>query len=179
MKSWRQATLGAAMVVVPTMLVFCVISGHCGAEPANQQRRRAAAIPPSRGYPVRISYQRLSKGDMKMQTLTDRKTVSGRVEHADSSNFQKTVLKADKPVLVDFYADWCGPCRMLSPVLEELARETPGARVVKVNIDDSPELATRYRISSIPALVLFRDGKPVSQLVGLAPKQTLRKMLTE
>ncbi len=114
-----------------------------------------------------------------MQTVAYQTRQQGRVEHADASNFKQIVLDADTPVLVDFYADWCGPCRQLAPVLEELARETPDARIVKVNIDHARELAQRYRVSSIPTVLVFRDGKPASQLVGLAPKATLRQMLEE
>lgn len=103
----------------------------------------------------------------------------GTVEHIDSAGFRSAVLEADMPVLVDFYADWCPPCRRLAPVLEELAQETPEARIVKVNVDENPDLASRYRVSSIPTLIVFRDGKPAGQSVGAAPKETLRKMLSK
>jgi thioredoxin 1 len=80
--------------------------------------------------------------------------------------------------LVDFYADWCGPCRALSPTLDEIARETPGVRVVKVNIDRSPELAARYQVSSIPALRVFQQGKVTATHVGLATKERLQSLLS-
>jgi thioredoxin 1 len=80
-------------------------------------------------------------------------------------------------VLVDFYADWCGPCQMLAPVLEELARETPSAKIVKVNVDQSRQLATRYGINAIPSVMVFREGKMVSRYTGLADKAQLQKML--
>jgi thioredoxin 1 len=101
----------------------------------------------------------------------------GEVEHADEANFERLVLNSDVPVLVDFYADWCGPCRMVAPVLEELARETSDARIVKVNVDHSPQLAARYDINSIPALKVFEDGTVTDQHVGLANKSRLKKML--
>jgi thioredoxin 1 len=101
------------------------------------------------------------------------------VVHADEKTFRKEVLDAEVPVLVDFYADWCGPCRVLGPVLEELARETPHAKIVKVNVDDSPRLAGQYRVSSIPNLLVFKDGRVVDQQVGLASKQHLKSLLVE
>ena len=114
-----------------------------------------------------------------MQNVAQTKDQRGQVEHADATNFKQLVLDADMPVLVDFYADWCGPCRQLAPVLEELARENPEARIVKVNVDDAPEIAQRYRVSSIPTILAFRDGKAQAQLVGVAPKRTLRQMLED
>lgn len=101
----------------------------------------------------------------------------GQVHHADETNFAELVLNSDVPVLVDFYADWCGPCRRIAPVLEELARETPDARIVKVNVDRSPPLAARYGIDSIPSLKVFEDGKVVDEQVGLASKVRLKAML--
>jgi thioredoxin 1 len=115
-----------------------------------------------------------AQGDKQMAASS---TSTGKIEHADDSNFRQQVLEADGPVLVDFYADWCGPCRMLGPVLEELARENPGARIVKVDVDRSPNAAVKYKIEAIPALRLFRDGKVVSQFDGLASKAELRSML--
>lgn len=113
-------------------------------------------------------------GPMSQETTTQ-----GKVYHADRSNFQQRVLDADVPVLVDFYADWCGPCRMVAPVLEQLAAETPEteARIVKVNVDESPELAQRYGVSSIPNLKVFRDGQVVNEHLGFAGKDYLKSML--
>lgn len=110
------------------------------------------------------------------QMLTATKQQS-KIHHADDTNFGQVVLKSDVPVLVDFYADWCGPCRMIAPVLEEVARETPGARIVKVNVDESPQLAARYGINSIPNLKVFQDGEVGDEHVGLASKADLKKML--
>jgi len=100
------------------------------------------------------------------------------VEHASQETFAQQVLRADGPVLVDFYADWCGPCRALAPVLEQLARENPEARIVKVDVDQNPDLAARYEVSAIPTLLLFHNGRVVDQVIGLANKGRLKEMLT-
>ena len=93
-------------------------------------------------------------------------------------NFEEEVLKSDKPVLVDFWATWCGPCRMVGPIVEELASEYAGrVKVGKVNVDDEMELAAQYRISSIPSLLFFKDGAVVEQLVGFRPKEEFTKIL--
>lgn len=100
-----------------------------------------------------------------------------QVEHVDQAGFQASVLEAQTPVLVDFYADWCGPCRMLAPLLEEIAGGNPGVKVVKVNVDENPELAARYQVNSIPSLKVFRSGRVVADHVGLADKRRLERML--
>lgn len=92
-------------------------------------------------------------------------------------NFQTEVLDAKGTVLVDFWAAWCGPCRMLSPVVDEVAAELSGVKVGKVNIDEQPDLAAQFDIMSIPTLVVFKDGKAVNQSVGVIPKEAILKMV--
>ena len=95
-----------------------------------------------------------------------------------SLNFENEVLHSDKPVLLDFYADWCGPCKMFSPILHELAEEKSGVlKVGKVNVDEQMELAMRFQVSSIPMLVVFKDGKVVTKSVGYRSKAEITAMV--
>ena len=95
-----------------------------------------------------------------------------------AANFENEVLRSDKPVLPDFYADWCGPCKMLAPVLHEIAEENADTlRVGKINVDEQMELAMRFQVSSIPMLVVFKDGKAVAKSVGYRPKSEIVAMV--
>lgn len=97
--------------------------------------------------------------------------------HITKENFQKEVLESDKPVLVDFWAAWCGPCRMVGPIVEEVAEERPDIKVCKVNVDEEQELASAFQVMSIPTLMVVKDGKVVNQSVGARPKADILAML--
>ena len=99
------------------------------------------------------------------------------VMELNTTNFEKEVIESEKPVLVDFWASWCGPCRMLSPVVDEIAEENPQVKVCKVNVDEQEELALRFGIMSIPTLLVFRNGELTEQSVGVKPKQAILDML--
>ena len=96
-----------------------------------------------------------------------------------SDNFEQEVLKADKPVLVDFNADWCGPCQMMKPIVEDFAKNHDNCKVVSVNIDEEDILAAKYEISSIPCIVVFKDGEEVARKIGVQSAKKLEKMLGE
>ena len=99
------------------------------------------------------------------------------VKAFNEENFEEEVLKANETVLVDFYADWCGPCKAMSPIIDEIAEETPTAKVGKVNVDESSELAIKYDVSSIPTIMVFKNGEPTKTFVGLTEKDTIKNEL--
>ena len=92
-------------------------------------------------------------------------------------NFEQEVLKSDKPVLVDFWAEWCGPCRMVSPIVDEIGAETPGVKVGKINVDEQQALAMQFGVRSIPTLIVFKGGKIAKTAVGARPKAAILQML--
>ena len=97
-----------------------------------------------------------------------------------TENFEEEVIKSDKPVLIDFWATWCGPCKMIAPTVEEIAEEYEGKiKVGKVNVDEEPDLTQSFGISSIPTLVLMKDGKPANMMVGLRTKEQIVEMFGE
>jgi len=102
-----------------------------------------------------------------------------KITEVNQENFEEEVLKSEKKVLVDFYADWCGPCRMIRPIIEEVAENNVDVKITSVNIEDEEELAEKYSISSIPCLVIFENGEETKRNVGLISKNDIEKMLEE
>ena len=100
-----------------------------------------------------------------------------KVLHINKDNFHQEVLNSEKPVLLDFFASWCGPCRMVGPILDEIAEEREDIKVCKVDIDEQPELASRYRVMSVPTLMVLKDGNIVDQSIGAKPKHQILAMV--
>ena len=99
------------------------------------------------------------------------------VLHITKENFEAEVLKSEKPVLLDFFATWCGPCRMVGPIIEEIAEENDSFKVAKLDVDELPEIAKEYRVVSIPTLMVFKGGKVVNQALGAMPKEKILALL--
>lgn len=94
-----------------------------------------------------------------------------------NNNFEEEVLNSDKPVIIDFYADWCGPCKMMSPIIDNIAEENTDIKVGKVNVDESQEIAIKYNIMSIPTIIVFKDGKEYKKFVGVTSKENILSSL--
>jgi thioredoxin 1 len=103
--------------------------------------------------------------------------MAGTLMHVTDVNFDAEVIEAEGPVLVDFWAPWCGPCRVVAPVLEEIAAERTDVRIVKLDIDDNPQTAARFQVLSIPTMILFKAGEPVKTVIGAYPKKKLEEEL--
>ena len=99
------------------------------------------------------------------------------VQEVNESDFKKEVLNADKPVIVDSWAEWCGPCKMISPIFEELSKELTNIKFVKLNVDDNQEIASEYNIMGIPTLMVFKNGKELGRIVGAIPKEQLKSKI--
>ena len=102
-----------------------------------------------------------------------------KVEKITSDNFKAEVLQSEMSVLVDFYADWCGPCKMLAPVIDEIAQENDDIKVAKINVDENSDIALDYKVMSIPTLVVIKDGKEVARTVGVVDKKEILEMLSK
>ena len=178
----------AALLITGGLLYACPSRGQCPlvqmfsggrgptaavqpqavAEPAPAESAVAAAKPAPDVSP---------EGAETMSTLESKPQPVGEVLHADLDSFEQIVLESEAPVLVDFYADWCRPCQILAPTLDELAREMPDAKIVKIDVDKNPELAGHFGVSSIPALLVFKDGNLVAKRLGVLDKASLKQLL--
>jgi thioredoxin 1 len=140
--------------------------------PSKRRERRTLRLDP---LPAR-AYFRISHGGSAAQSKGD---AMATMKVTDTS-FETDVLKASEPVVVDFWAEWCGPCRMIGPALEEISNELQGkVKIAKVNVDENPGIASKFGIRSIPTLMLFKDGKLAGQRVGAAPKGDLAKWIQQ
>jgi thioredoxin len=109
--------------------------------------------------------------------LEQENPVAGNITDVTDTNFQAEVLESDTPVLVDFWAPWCGPCRIIAPSLEELNEEIENFRVVKLNVDENQATAAKYEVMSIPTLIVFKNGEPAKKIIGAMPKKRLEQEL--
>lgn len=173
--------MGAGSIGIWKTIVVAGLLGAAGVVATSGcLRSRAAHDNDEFAPPVKASregaFARLQlDGEQPMDTVKNQPPI----RHASEADFDDHVLRSPVPVLVDFYADWCGPCKRLAPLLEELAAENRGVRVVKVNVDSSPDLAARYHVEAIPTLKVFKNGKLTGQIAGLASKSQLRELVAQ
>ncbi|HIU52110.1 MAG TPA: thioredoxin [Candidatus Merdicola faecigallinarum] len=112
-------------------------------------------------------------------TTTKEDVVEGNIKKVTGQTFKKEVLESEKTVLIDFYADWCGPCKILSPIIKEIAEETEKVKVVQIDVDEEEELAMEYGIMSIPTMVVIKDGEEVERRIGVMKKEAILEMLSQ
>jgi thioredoxin len=170
----KMAIVGIVFLTLTVTVSLCSLSA--GGLPSYKRgnNRHKTVSGPAR-LPAK-SPPRIHKYGGKAMSTDERRKPS--VEHASEATFDKQVLRSKVPVLVDFYADWCRPCQMLAPTLDELAKENPNVKIVKVNVDDNPRLAARFGVSSIPNLKVFKNGKVAREHVGMADKRQLQSLLS-
>jgi thioredoxin 1 len=182
----RASEAGQPQDFVPPMAAIATGDTFLGSGDARQD------VPRLLDVPIELAADQSAPGDSRVSSAppprsvdtpeqvtwrTKAKGVHRVVLHASEATFDEHVLRAEVPVLVDFYASWCGPCQLLAPTLDLLAAETPQAKVVKIDIDDNPELAARYAVRSVPSLMVFRGGRVVARQSGGASKAQLKTML--
>jgi len=140
-----------------------------------RSKDKAAIEPMTANSPLR----RLDRPEGIANTKPKRKKENCNMSaiNINKTNFQNEVINSEKPVLLDFWAPWCGPCRMVGPVMEEIAAEHPNIKVGKINVDEQPELARQFRVMSIPTLVVMKNGEVVNRSVGAKPKEQILTML--
>ena len=121
----------------------------------------------------------LMPNEVMENTTTKEDVVEGNIKKVTGQTFKKEVLESEKTVLIDFYADWCGPCKILSPIIKEIAEETEKVKVVQIDVDEEEELAMEYGIMSIPTMVVIKDGEEVERRIGVMKKEAILEMLSQ
>ena len=126
-----------------------------------------------------VSVSLMQNEVMEENTTTKEEVVEGNIKKVTGQTFKKEVLESEKTVLIDFYADWCGPCKILSPIIKEIAEETEKVKVVQIDVDEEEELAMEYGIMSIPTMVVIKDGEEVERRIGVMKKEAILEMLSQ